>query len=93
MTPKTFKELGLTFEFDTNCLTCNEGNCHNIVNSTKNNIEYSVHISTDREFSFFRIYATESSNTDSDLNIEQYFTEEIKAVEFINVEFNGFKCF
>lgn len=93
MEKTTFKELGLTFEFDPKCITCTEGNCHNVSYSLKDNIEYSVHISTNTEYTLFRVYATENANTDSSSAIIENFTVEKEAVKFLCDTFGNFKCF
>lgn len=92
MEQKTFKDFGLSFEFDPTCLTCQQGNCHNNVTSKKDGKEYNVHISTNREFSIFNIYATEQMNTDSETTIEETFTDESKAVRFVCENFDWFRC-
>ena len=93
MLPKTFKDFGLEFHYDKNCVTCSDGNCHNIVTSKHDGREYSVHISTDREGTFFSVYATEQVNTSADTDIFKTFTEENVAVEFVCDTFDWFKCF
>ena len=93
MVYKTFKDFGLTFEFDPDCMTCSDGSCHNNVTSKKDGKEYNVHISTDRDFSYFSIYATEQSNTDSSSTIEEQFDKEEDAVKFVCENFEWFKCF
>ena len=92
MEQKTFKDFGLSFEFDPTCLTCQDGNCHNNVTSIKDGREYNVHISTNRKFSIFHINATEQSNTDGQSNIEESFTDEAEAVKFVCENFDWFKC-
>jgi len=91
--PKTFKEFGLKFEFDENCLTCSDGSCHNIVTSKHDGKEYNVHIATDREGSFYSISAFEQANTSSDDDISQTFYDEEEAVKFVCATFEWFKCF
>lgn len=93
MTQKTFKDFGLTFEFDETCATCFEGNCHNKVTSKKDGKEYNVHISTNKEFTKFAIYATETTNVDDSNSIEKDFDNEEEAVKFVCDNFEWFKCF
>jgi hypothetical protein len=93
MEKTTFKELGLIFNYDENCVTCTDGSCHNMSYSLKNNIEYSVHISTNPEYTFFTIYACENGNTDSSSTIIESFTVEKEAVKFLCDTFGNFKCF
>lgn len=89
---KTFAELGLTFEFDENCATCTDGSCHNISTYKNDGEEYSVHISTDKEFQNFTVYAYPISDIDESA-IDESFDNEEKAVNFICTNFAGFKCF
>ena len=85
MEPTTFKELGLTFDFDPSCLSCQDGNCHNRVQSRKGDIEYSVHISTNREYTFFAVLAEENSNTDTLNTINKYFTRVVNIIIVHNI--------
>ena len=89
---KTFEELGLTFEFDTDCATCNDGSCHNISTSKLNGEEYSVHISTNQNKDNFIIHAYPLSDID-DSEINELFDDEEEAVKFVCGTFNGFQCF
>lgn len=89
---KTFEDLGLTFEFDSDCATCYDGSCHNTAISKIDGKEYSVHISTNSERDSFRIFACQNANTDEE-SIEEEFTDEEVAVNFVCKNFNGFKCF
>lgn len=93
MSKTTFKELGLTFDFDEDCISCVDGSCHAIVQSSEDGQDYSVHISTDREYSFFDVYATVSSSTFSDSEISISFNTESDAVTYICENFGNFKCF
>jgi hypothetical protein len=61
---KTFEDLGMKFEFDSECATCFNGSCHNIADSKIDGQEYNVHISTDAEKTVFRIYASQIASTD-----------------------------
>lgn len=89
---KTFEELGLTFDFDEDCATCQDGSCHNIVTAKNDGREYSVHISTNTERNNFEIFAVETASTGDSL-IEESFENEEEAVKFVCDTFNGFKCF
>lgn len=91
MNHKTFEDFGLTFNFDPYCMTCSEGNCHNIVTSKQDGREYHVHISTDREFTVFNIQASENSTTEPVIDVS--FEKEEEAVEFVCKNFEWFKCF
>ena len=88
---KTFKDFGLTFEFDPDCMSCTEGNCHNNVVSKKDGRDYIVHISTNREFTVFTVQASENSNTAP--VIDEFFDNEENAVKFVCENFEWFKCF
>jgi hypothetical protein len=93
MPKTTFKELGLTFDFDEHCISCTDGSCHTVIQSSKDGQDYSVHISTDREGSFFDVYASTSSSTFSESEINESFQIEEGAVKFICENFGDFKCF
>jgi len=88
----TFSELGLTFEEDTKCVTCDNGHCHSTVYGKNNEKEYNVHIQTDRQFSFFTIDARVLPFYDDEDNIFVEFTDENEAVKFVLDKFPGFKC-
>jgi len=92
---RTFKDLNLNFDFDEEiiCNTCRDGSCHNIATCTKDNVEYSVHISTNPDFTDINVSAVTTSNTESGDDIDEYFTNENDAVEFICKTFTDFKCF
>jgi hypothetical protein len=89
----TFADLGLSFDFDSSCVSCRDGSCHNIVTCKKDGEEYSVHISTNQDYTNINIYATTSASTDSTGGIDKDFTSELEAVKFICDTFNGFRCF
>ena len=89
----TFAELGLSFNFDSDCVTCKDGNCHNIATCKKDGQDYNVHISTNQEYTDINIYATCSASNDSIDNVDMDFTSELDAVRFICETFNGFRCF
>lgn len=90
---KTFKDLGLSFDFDEDCITCFDGSCHsNVVSRTDGN-EYNVYIATTSKFDSFYICVTpinESSNFESE---ELNFDDESEAVKYLCDSFIGFKCF
>lgn len=90
---KTFKELGLTFDFTEGCVTCGEGSCHNVSTSLLDGEEYSVHIQTDGDMSVFIINATKTANTSHDNDIEEVFYSEEGAVDYLCNTFESFKCF
>ena len=52
---KTFKEIGITFELNSACITCLDNSCHNNLISKRDGQEYHVHISTNNSFSEFLI--------------------------------------
>lgn len=93
MIKTTFEDLGLKFDFDESCVSCSDGSCHAIVKSTKNGREYSVHISTNKELTYFYISAEEQSNTYNGSEINATFSDEQEAVDFVCKNFGGFKCF
>lgn len=93
MTYKTFKELGVSFQKSTGCLTCTGLSCHrNILH--KNGTEYNVHISTDHEDSgYYNIHATVNASTSNSDDIIEISIPEESAVKLICENFTWFKCF
>jgi hypothetical protein len=92
-TPKTFAEFGLSFEEDTECVTCNNGSCHNNVTSRKDGKEYNVHISVNYDTNEYWISASENSSSESSNDIYESFPTEEEAVKFVCANFDWFKCF
>ncbi|MGQ2984845.1 hypothetical protein [Flavobacterium sp.] len=91
---KTFEELGLTFNFESDCATCNDGSCHNTSASKIDGQEYFVHISTNKNKDSFYINASLlNANTDDNSEVFEYFDDEGKAVQYLCQNFEGFKCF
>jgi hypothetical protein len=93
MNYKTFEEFGLKFEYDSDCITCTDGSCHNNVISKKDGKEYNVHISMNSSKTLFTIHATQEANTESNSTIDIEFTDESEAVKFVCENFDWFKCF
>ena len=88
---KTFNKLGIVFT-SSDCMTCTDNTCHNIVFSKRNGVEYCVHITADFERSFFTIMANESANTESRDDIDETFSNEHDAVDFLCKNFERFTC-
>jgi hypothetical protein len=89
----TFAEIGLTFNFDSECVTCKDGNCHNVATCKKDGQDYNVHVSTNQDYTDINIYASCSSSNDSVGNIDKDFSSEKEAVNFLCQTFDSFKCF
>lgn len=93
MAYKTFKELNISFQPSSDCVTCNGLSCHNTVDH-KNGNEYNIHISTtDEERGFYDITASDNSTTSSEGDILKENLTEEQVVKFICDNFNWFKCF
>ena len=88
---KTFEKLGIFFD-KSDCITCRSSACHNIVFSKRNGIEYSVHISANFRKMKFYIVASESANSFSNEDIDEVFTNEHDAVDFLCKNFEKFTC-
>ena len=88
---KTFKDFGLTFSPDENCITCIRGRCHNTVTKYSNNEEYHVFISTYEGSNYYEIISTNINNSSDE--IVAFYTNEEEAVKYVCDNFNWFKCF
>ena len=92
-TPQTFKDFGLEFTPNKECITCNSGSCHNNVSSKIDGKEYNVHITIDYDEKAYYVYATENSSTLSPNDVFERFKKEEDAVKYICDRFDWFKCF
>ena len=89
---KTLESIHIYFEGNVACYTCNDDACWANVTNKKNGEEYCVHISTNDQRSSFTISATLTSNTSSDIDINETFVVESDAVQFILETFDWSKC-
>ena len=87
---KTFKELGITFELNSACITCLYNSCHNNLISKIDGQEYHVHISTNNSFSEFLISATLLCSSETS---EETFYNEFDATNYLCTSFHNFRCF
>lgn len=92
-TPKSFKDFGLTFIPNEECITCNTGSCHNNVTSKKDGREYNVHITVNFDSNEYYIAASENASAESSYDLFEIFPSEEKAVKFICERFDWFNCF
>jgi hypothetical protein len=92
-TPKTFKDFGLEFIPNEDCITCNTGSCHNNATSRIDGKEYNVHITVNYDENEYYVIAAENGSTDSPFDIFEIFQKEEDAVKFVCDRFNWFKCF
>jgi hypothetical protein len=88
---KTFKDFGLTFAPDENCITCVRGTCHNNVTKYSDGQEYNVFISTYDNSNYYEITMTKLGDS-SDEKIAFFHTEK-EAVDYVCQNFDWFKCF
>lgn len=88
---KTFKDLGLEFKANSDCVTCDGYSCHNNLIHKITGKEYNVHISIDTENDHYSIYAT--LNSTSDFEIEENFDNENEAVNYLLENFENINCF
>lgn len=89
---KTFKDLNFTFEIDSSCMTCRDGFCLSNATLKSTNEDCNISVFTNPDFTDIQITVSYNSNTDSNVDLEQFFDSEDSAVEFLCDSFNGFKC-
>jgi len=97
----TFKELGMTFTKDLDCPSCPTGNCHNRATGVKDGIEYFIHVNVQQAFCddeddcddpIVEIEVSIDSSTFSGDELGGTFTDETKAVNYLQTTFVDFKC-
>ena len=88
---KSFKELGIRFQSEDDCVTCDGKSCHNNVPNKDSGIEYNVHIQTFDD-KLYDIYAHPLESTDSSETLSQNDLTEEQAVKFICDHFEWFHC-
>jgi len=98
--PTTFKELGMTFTKDPDCPSCPTGKCHNRATGTNGETEYFIHVNVEQKFCDgdcddlkIEIDVSIDSSTFSGHELGGTFTDETKAVDYLQTTFEDFKCF